>query len=54
MSWQKYQIYNMHLGRVLAEGWHGVEAERIARERTEDDYWELVDRGLQQTKDLSE
>ena len=33
------------------EGFSGAEAERVARERTEDDYWELVDRGRQEAKD---
>ena len=51
MRWTRDRIYNMHLDLALAEGLGGKEAERVAADRTEDDYWELVDRGRQEAKD---
>ena len=51
MRWTRDKIYEMHLTKAHDEGLDGKEAESVARERTEDDYWELVDRGRQEAKD---
>ena len=41
----------MELDKAYAEGFNGEEAERVACERAEDTWWELVDRGRQEAKD---
>lgn len=37
------RIYRIELERALDEGFEGVEAERIARQRAEEKYYEMAD-----------
>jgi len=49
--WTKSRIYNRELEKAYAEGFEGPKAERIASERTEEIYWDMVDEGYQRAKD---